>query len=48
MVVAISEKRSGCYTHSSEKNDYNETQEEFLILLMNEKKLYIKKPNPRR
>jgi hypothetical protein len=48
MVVAISEKRCGCYTHPSEKNDYNEAPEAFLILLMNAKTLDIQKPNPRR
>jgi hypothetical protein len=34
MVVAISEKRCGCYMHLSEHNDYNEAPEEFLILIM--------------
>jgi hypothetical protein len=48
MVVAISEKRCGCYMHPSEKNDYNEAPEAFLILLMNSKTLDIQKPNPRR
>jgi hypothetical protein len=48
MVVAISEKRCGCYTHPSEKNDYNEAPEAFLTLLMNAKTLDIQKPNPRR
>jgi hypothetical protein len=48
MVVAISEKRCGCYAHPSEKNDYNEAPEAFLILLMNAKTLDIQKPNPRR
>ena len=48
MVVAISEKRCGCYEHSSEKNDYNEAPKAFLTLLMNSKTLYIQKPNPRR
>jgi hypothetical protein len=35
-------------THPSEKNDYNEAPEAFLILLMNAKTLDIQKPNPRR
>jgi hypothetical protein len=48
MVVAISEKRCGCYAHPSEQNDYNEAPEAFLILLMNAKTLDIQKPNPRR
>jgi hypothetical protein len=48
MVVAISEKRCGYYTHPSEKNDYNEAPEAFLTLLMNSKTLDIQKPNPRR
>jgi hypothetical protein len=48
MVVAISEKRCGCYVHPSEKNDYNEALEAFLILLMNEKTIDIQKPNPGR
>jgi hypothetical protein len=48
MVVAISEKRCGCYMHLSEHNDYNEAPEAFLTLLMNEKTLDIQKPNPRR
>jgi hypothetical protein len=48
MVVAISEKRCGCYAHPFEKNDYNEVPEAFLTLLMNAKTLYIKNPNPRR
>jgi hypothetical protein len=49
MVVAISEKRCGCYVHPSEKKmDYNEVAEAFLILLMNAKTLDIQKPNPRR
>ena len=48
MEVAISEKRGGCYVHSSEKNDYNEYLEAFLTLLMNTKTLDIQKPNPRR
>ena len=47
MVVAISEKRCGCYAHPSEKNDYNEAPEAFFILLMNAKTLDIQKPNPR-
>ena len=47
MVVVISKKRCGFYTHSSEKNDYNEAPKEFLTLLMNAKTLDIKKPNPR-
>jgi hypothetical protein len=45
MVVAISEKRCGCYVHLSKQNDYNEAPEEFLILLMNAKTLDIQKPN---
>jgi hypothetical protein len=48
MVVVISEKRCGYYMHPSEKNDYNEALEAFLILLMNAKTLDIQKPNPRR
>ena len=49
MVVAISEKRCGCYVHSYEKkNDYNEAPLAFLTLLMNSKTLDIQKPNPRR
>jgi hypothetical protein len=48
MVVVISKKRCGYYVHSSEKNDYNEAPEEFLILLMNVKTLDIQKPNSRR
>jgi ribosome biogenesis GTPase A len=48
MVVAISEKRCGCYVHPYEKNDYNEAPETFLTLLMNAKTLDIKKPKPRR
>ena len=48
MVVDISEKRCGCYVHSSEKNDYNEAPEDFLTLLVNAKTLDIQKPNPRR
>ena len=47
MVVAISEKRCGCYAHPFEHNDYNETPEAFLILLVNAKTLDIQKPNPR-
>jgi hypothetical protein len=41
MVVAISEKRCGCYAHSSDQNDYNEAPEAFLKLLMNSKTLDI-------
>ena len=48
MVVAISEKRCGCYVHSFEQNDYNEALEAFFVLLMNAKTLDIQKPNPRR
>jgi hypothetical protein len=48
MVVAISEKRCGCYVHPYENNDYNEAPEAFLTLLMNSKTLDIQKPNPRR
>jgi hypothetical protein len=48
MVVAISEKRCGCYAHSFEKNDYNEAPKAFLILIMNAKTIDIQKPNPRR
>jgi hypothetical protein len=48
MVVVISENICGCYMHPSEQNDYNETLEAFLILLMNAKTIYIQKPNPRR
>jgi hypothetical protein len=47
MVVAISEKRCGCYMHMYEKNDYKEALEAFLTLLINEKTLDIQKPNPR-
>jgi hypothetical protein len=46
MVVAISEKICGCYAHTSEENDYNETPEVFLILLMNAKSIDIQKLNP--
>jgi hypothetical protein len=48
MVVAIYEKRCGCYMNPLENNDYNEAQEAFLTLLMNAKTLDIQKPNPRR
>ena len=48
MVVVISEKRCGCYTYPSEKNDYNEALEAFLTICMNVKTLDIQKPNPRR
>jgi hypothetical protein len=48
MVVAIFEKRCGCYVHPSEKNDFYEAPEDFLILFMNVETLYIQKPNPRR
>jgi hypothetical protein len=48
MVVAIVEKRCGCYAHLSKKNDYNEAPEAFLILLMNAKTLDIQKLNPRK
>jgi hypothetical protein len=48
MVVAISEKRCGFYTHTPENNNYNEAPEEFLTLLMNAKTLDIQKPNHRR
>ena len=49
MVVAISEKRCGCYAHPSEKKpNYNEALEAFLTLLMNAKTIDIQKPNPRR
>ena len=48
MVVAIFEKRCGCYAHQYEQNDYNEALDAFLTLLMNSKTLYIQKPNPRR
>jgi hypothetical protein len=48
MVVDISKKRCGWYTHPFEQNDYNETPEAFLTLLMNAKTLDIKRPNPRR
>ena len=47
MVVAISEKRCGCYANPYEKNDYNEAPEAFLKLLMNSKTLDIQKPNTR-
>jgi hypothetical protein len=33
MVVAVSEKRYGCYAHMSDHNDYNEDPEAFLTLL---------------
>ena len=46
MVVAISEKRCGCYAHFSKHNDYNEAPKFFLTLLMNSKTLDIQKPNP--
>jgi hypothetical protein len=48
MVVAIYEKRSGCYAHPSEKMDYNEDPKALFILLMKAKTLDIQKPNPRR
>jgi hypothetical protein len=48
MVVAVSEKRRGCYVYMFEENDYNEDLEDFLILLMNAKTLDIQKPNLRR
>ena len=48
MVVAISDKKYGCYVHPSKKNDYNEAPEAVLTLLMNAKTLDIQKPNPRR
>jgi hypothetical protein len=48
MVVAIYEKRCGCYVYPFEKNDYNEALDAFLRLLMNAKTLDIQKPNPRR
>ena len=48
MVVAIYEKRCGYYMHFSEHNDYNESPEAFLTLLMNAKILDIQKPNLRR
>ena len=48
MVVAIFEKRCGYCACLSEKNDYNEAPEAFLVLLMNSKTLDIQKPNPRR
>jgi hypothetical protein len=34
MVVALSEKRCGFYTHPYEKNDYNEAPEAFLMRLL--------------
>jgi hypothetical protein len=48
MVVAINEKKCGCYVHPSKKNHENEALEAFLILLMNSKTIDIEKPNPRR
>jgi hypothetical protein len=48
MVVASSVKRCGFYVDPSKKNDYNEALDEFFILIMNAKTLYIQKPNPRR
>jgi hypothetical protein len=48
MVVAIFEKRCGCYAHTYDENHYNEAPEAFLILLMNAKTIDIQKPNPRR
>ena len=48
MVVAISEKRCGCYAHSPENNDYNEAPEAFLTLLTNSKTLDIRKTKSRR
>ena len=48
MVVAISEKRCGCYVHKSKQNGYNEAPKAFLTLLMNAKTLDIQKPNSRR
>jgi hypothetical protein len=47
MVVAIFEKRCGCYMHPFEHNDYDEDPKAFLTLLMNSKTLDIQKPNPR-
>jgi hypothetical protein len=43
MVVAISEKRCGCYAHRSKNNYYNEVPDVFLTLLINAKTLDIKK-----
>ena len=48
MVVVISKKRCGFYTHPFNKNDYNETPKDFLKSLMNSKALDIQKPNLRR
>jgi hypothetical protein len=48
MVVDIFEKMCGYYTHPSEKNDYIEVPEAFLIYIMNSKTLDIQKLNPRR
>ena len=48
MVVAIFEKRCGCYMHLFEQNDYSEAPKDFSILPMNAKTLDIQKHNPRR
>ena len=48
MVVAISEKRCGCYAHPTEHNGLQRGSIGIFILLMNEKTLDIQKPNPRR
>jgi hypothetical protein len=48
MVVDISEKRCGYYTHPFEHNDYNEAPEAFSKLPINAKTIDIQKPNPRR
>jgi len=48
MVVAISKKGCGFYMNLSKNNDYNESLEAFLTLLMNSKTLDIQKYNPRR
>jgi hypothetical protein len=48
MVVAISEKRCGCYVHSSKQNPYNEAPKALLTLLMNAKTPDIQKTNPKR
>jgi hypothetical protein len=45
MVVDIFEKRCGFYAHPSNKNDYSDAPEAFLIVLMNSKTLNIQKPN---
>ena len=47
MVVAISEKRCGCYVHPFEHNDYNEAPEAFFKLHMNAKILTLGDETPK-